>query len=141
LLGLCGFYPGITLYVSGLPILVRDLANAGWTCRIVHSRHGGRSRISFYSADRRSIITFRTPGSVRHFSDQALLDWISDELNGGVMTPGIITVNTKPIPAPQTDEELLCQVTDRINRRLANRKKHPRKIDKTVVERAIAAVA
>jgi hypothetical protein len=134
-----GLNNDITLYVGGLPINISDLAKRGWSCRIVHNLHGGRTRVAFTSADTRSVITFRMAGSYRRLSFFEIFKTIShDDMSG------VITKNTKPIVYEHKLSELetLEQLHNNIQTRLQRyREAHPRKVSKTVVERAIAFVA
>ena len=129
----------VTLYVGGLPINISDLAKRGWSCRITHNLHGGRTRVAFTSADTRSTITFRMGGSYGYLTFIEIFRAVSqDDMNG------VITKNSKPIVYERklTELETLEQVHNNIKNRLRGyRAAHPRKVKPAVIERAIAMSA
>lgn len=104
----------ITINVSGLEVNLSDLASAGWTCRVIHSIYGGRSKVSFYGKDNRSTISFRLPGHHRSKSDYELMQYL---------TEATFNVLPKVITKEHTDLELLEQVERRITKRLKARPK------------------
>lgn len=121
---------GITIRVSGLPIDIKNLAESGWNCRIVYNRFGGRTRIAFRGNDGRSIINFRID---RKYHPNLTLPI---DLFRAIDADGVMTSNSRPIPAALTDEELLTQVQCNIKNRL-KRRLHKKK-SKNIIERAVA---
>lgn len=99
----------ITLNVSGLQMSADDLAKAGWSCKIVHNIYGGRSKVSFFSADKRSTISFRLPGKYIHKPDHELLR---------ILGEGTFNTVPKILNKPMSDEEMLKQVEANIKKRL-----------------------
>ncbi len=134
-----GLNTDITLYVGGIPINIRDLANKGWSCRITHNLHGGRTRVAFTSADTRSILTFRMAYSYRHLSFYEIFRAISENDMDGVLTK-----NSKPIPYDRklSELEMLEQVNSNIKKRLQrHREQRPKTVKQELIERAVATVA
>jgi hypothetical protein len=116
---LLGLEPScISLNVSGLEMLADDLAKAGWSCKIVHNLYGGRSKVSFFSADKRSTISFRLPGKYIHKPDHELLR---------ILGEGTFNTVPKILNKQMSDEEMLKQVEANIKKRLkAKAKPKPR---------------
>ena len=130
LVSLLGAADDIVLPVSSLPVSLRELAAAGWTCKVRHNRYGGRTHISFRGPDNRSVITFRIAGKYRGYAITELLRLIS--------VPGVMTSVSQAIKTLPTDEELLNQVHANITTRL---KAKPRKRKAPVLEKMLAFAA
>jgi hypothetical protein len=130
----------ITLNISGLPVSLRGMAQAGWYCRIRYNKYGGRNRFSFYSKDGRSTITFRIAGRWYPALSRFVRtdgEYTEPELFC-VLGEGNATSLPAPIPNGATDEELLAALNRNIKRRLKSRKPA---VKKPVIEKAVAFAA
>ena len=115
----------VMVYVGGLSVRLGDMADAGWSLRIIHNKYGGRSKVSLTSQDNRSMIMFRVPGMYRN-DINADHDFNLLRLVG----KGSLTSIPKPLEKEKTDQELLEQVDANIRQRLQERPKK-RKIIRT----------
>lgn len=122
----------IIVSVSGLPVSIQTLAQAGWTCRIRHNAYGGRTRITFHGPDGKSTILFRLDSGYRQITALEIFELLTKDQGVGTFIP-------KVIPSGATDQQLLDQVDRNIKRRL---KARPRtRPAATVIERAMKFAA
>lgn len=94
--------------VSGINMNVRELANAGWSCRIAKNPYGGRIKVSFFGKDKKSILTFRLPRYVCHTDPRETFKYLHE---------GTLTQLPKNITVYE-DQDLLEQVERNIKDRL-----------------------
>lgn len=125
----------IVLNFGGLHYLAEDLAKAGWTCRITYNPYGGRTKVVFNSADRRSTLCFRVDRSKQDFksNDHALLKRLGEGtfnivpkilVTEKVIQKEVVTEVVKEVITEEaSDFELLDRVNQNIQKRLKARPK------------------
>lgn len=122
----------VVLSVSGLPVNIRDLATAGWWCRITHNIYGGRTKVSFYAKSGHSTILFRLslPKVSRSLPPLEVFKLISE---------GSFNSTPKAIPRETTDAELL----ERLQANMRKRERHQKSLKrrKALSTRVAAMVA
>ena len=120
-------------HVSGILMNVRELADAGWSCRIYKCPYGGRIKVTFIGTDKKSVITFRLPRYINHLDPRQVFKVLHD---------GTLSQMPKNISVYE-DQELLEQVERNIKERIKfNNMGRPKKRakSKAVTEQRIEQV-
>jgi hypothetical protein len=115
-----------TVVAGCLSLSTRVLGQLGWTCRIKRNRFGGRHRITFHSADGRSVLAFKGDAGA----------WLPVEQILSSLSGGVLKSENRPIKY-WSDDELLAALLHNKKMRAASRPR--KKFDRDKIAKVMEA--